>query len=103
MQKRHMLIVALVIALSAFAGPVLAIAAAAPVPGNVVLVVVPSGPVDRDALVRAAGGTPIGPSQAPLGGLAASDAPDLAERLYKQGAWLVLDAARLARICGLEP
>jgi hypothetical protein len=44
----------------------------------------------------------VGPSQAALAGFASSRAPDFPRRLRDAGAWLVLDGARIARICGFE-
>jgi hypothetical protein len=100
-QGRHVLSVALALAVTAMSGPVLAVAGAAP-SGTLVLVVSAPGPGARDALIRSAGGRPVGPSQAALAGFATSRAPDFPRRLRDAGAWLVLDGARIARICGFE-
>lgn len=102
MERRHRFVLALFIALSALAGPLLAVAGTAPSAGGVVLVVGPAGSAARDAIVRLAGGTPVGPAQAPLAGFATSDASGFVDRLHDAGAWLVLDGDRLARICGLQ-
>ena len=57
---------------------------------------------DGVALVRLAGGAPVGPTVAPMGILAyAPDAPDFDTRLREAGALAVMDGSVLARICGL--
>ncbi|WP_116087551.1 hypothetical protein [Tropicimonas sp. IMCC34011] len=82
------------------AAPVLA-AAGRPVEGaRTLLVVGPShGLTD---ILRRAGGRPIGPTQAPMALLAVAEThPEtFAERLKTEGAWLVVDGAIAARICG---
>lgn len=86
----------------AVAGPFLPLlAAAAPDPGAVLLVVVPPWK-DALAVVEAAGGRLIGPEQSWLGAFAASEAADFAARLRHAGAWTSLDGAVLAALCGLD-
>lgn len=54
------------------------------------------------ALIQAAGGTPIGPSTAPFAAFAKPNAPDFDQQVRLGGAWGVLDGVRLARICGVS-
>ena len=82
-------------------GPLLALASARPGPASLLLVVVPPAGPDAVAVIRAAGGVPVGPRQAPLAAFAAAPAPHFAERLRSQGAWMVLDGDRLAALCGV--
>ena len=58
---------------------------------------------DAEAVVAAAGGRPVGPWGASLAILATPDpaVEDFAGRLRTAGAWLVIDATRLAAICGV--
>lgn len=87
------------------AAPAAALLAARPSPGagGPLLVVAPPWR-DPAVLLAEAGGRPIGPSAAPLGLLAADDAPDhprsFAARLQAAGALFALDAGALARLCG---
>jgi len=54
-------------------------------------------------ILRRAGGRPIGPTRAPFALLAvANDHPeDFPDRLKTEGAWLVLDGAIAAQLCGV--
>ncbi|MBL3564048.1 hypothetical protein JMM59_03330 [Rhodovulum sulfidophilum] len=54
-------------------------------------------------ILRRAGGRPIGPTRAPFALLAiADDHPeDFPDRLKTEGAWLVLDGAIAAQLCGV--
>jgi hypothetical protein len=86
--------------LAALAGPVLAVTAAPPAPGRPVLVVVAPWS-DGAAIVRAAGGRPVGPSVARLGLLATSDRRDFTVALRRAGALAVTDGATIATLCGV--
>lgn len=55
-----------------------------------------------EANVAQAGGQIIGPETAAFGVFAASDHPQFSEKLRARGAWLVINSARLAAICGIE-
>ena len=58
---------------------------------------------DGVALVRTAGGQPVGPVTGRFGLLAYADEMDAFDsRLLAAGAWLVLDGAVMARICGID-
>ncbi len=91
---------AAMIAGSLLAGPVLALVSAPPAGDGIVLVLAPPW-ADRGTIIEASGGAPVGLADAPLGTLAASPAPDFAEKLRARGAWLVIDGRPLAAICGI--
>lgn len=62
------------------------------------------GPVNGlPDILRRAGGRPIGPTRAPLAMLAVAEShpESFSERLRNEGAWLVLDGAIAAQICGV--
>lgn len=84
-----------------FAGPLLALAASKPVPGEVVLVIGP-GVTERHVMIAAAGGRLLGPAEARFGVLALSEKDDFAASLMAQGAWFVVDGRRVAFLCGVE-
>ncbi len=88
-------------ALVAFSGPLLALAAADPVPGEIMLVIGPSASV-QPAVITAAGGHLIGPELARFGALAQSDLAEFSHVLVEQGAWFVVDGRRIAAFCGVE-
>lgn len=90
-----------VVAAACCVGPVLAFANAQPVPGDIMLVVVPPW---RDSLhiVADSNGRPIGPMTSAFGTLALSDDPDFADYLRSNGAWFVVDGKSIASICGIE-
>ncbi|NDK36585.1 hypothetical protein [Rhodovulum sulfidophilum] len=54
-------------------------------------------------ILRRAGGRPIGPTRAPFALLAVADdhPEDFPDRLKTEGAWLVLDGAIAAQLCGV--
>ncbi|MBL3560308.1 hypothetical protein [Rhodovulum sulfidophilum] len=54
-------------------------------------------------ILRRAGGRPIGPTRAPFALLAVADdhPEDFPDRLKAEGAWLVLDGAIAAQLCGV--
>jgi hypothetical protein len=85
--------------IAALAGPLAALGAAAPRPDAPVLAIAPPW-IDVDAVVARAGGRPIGPVGAPLATLAQGEGAHFAERLRDAGAWMVVDGAALARLCG---
>lgn len=87
--------------LAILGGPIGAIAAAPPRPDAPILVVVAPW-TDLGALVAAAGGVLIGPRIAPLGSLTSATHPDYITALGDQGAWLILDGALLANLCGVN-
>lgn len=84
------------------AGPAATLAAAPlPVEGPV-LVVGPLG-ADRDAMIRQAGGRPLGAIDALLGELAmvvTGDVATFAGALRAAGAWAVLDGRAILALCG---
>ncbi|MBE3639377.1 hypothetical protein [Mangrovicoccus algicola] len=84
------------------APPILAMAMAMPQSGRPVLVISGLAGADRHRLVAESGGYPLGPRHPPLAILAASQDPAFARRLRAAGAWLVLDAGRLAALCGVR-
>ena len=94
------LLVAVVFAGVALGGPVLAVASQAARPGQPVLVVSAPWGEDRAALIARAGGRPVGPADSWLAGQAVGTGPDFADNLRAGGAWLVLDATAIARLCG---
>lgn len=89
----------LMILLAALSGPAAALSAARPVGDGPYLVVIPPWRAP-EAVIRHAGGWPIGPTDAPLATLATGDGPDFLARLRSAGAWLVLDQAKMSWICG---
>jgi hypothetical protein len=103
MRSTRIILRAAMLGLVALSGPALALAGAGPPRGGLVLVVSIPGAAARDGLIRAAGGVPAGPVQTALAGFAAGPGPDFPGRLREAGAWFVLDGARIARICGLDP
>jgi len=85
------------------AAPAIALGSAAPDADAGLLLVIGA---DAAELARSAGGSPIGPWQAPFGTLAAAPpehAAGFAQRLSDAGAWIVLDGAAAAAICGARP
>jgi hypothetical protein len=58
--------------------------------------------VDPAAVAEAAGGRPIGPTQAPLATLAIFENEGFRARLRAAGAWFALDGAAVARWCGVD-
>lgn len=94
-----LLCAALVIAVLAIVA--LPIAAHPPVRGSPVLVVAPPWSAGAEALVRKAGGQPLGPITAPFAVLA--DFPDTipVDGLRQLGVWAVSDGRALAAICGV--
>ena len=84
-----------------FAGPLLALAASKPVPGEAVLVIGP-GTAARAEMIEAAGGRVRGPEDARFGALALSDNDDFAAALLERGAWFVVDGRRVAFLCGVD-
>jgi hypothetical protein len=96
------LILAASLAAAIGAGPALALAMSRADGGGVLLVVSAPDAGAREALIRRAGGRPVGPAQARLAGFATSERAGFADRLRAAGAWLVLDAGRLASLCGGE-
>lgn len=84
-----------------FAGPLLALAASKPVPGEAVLVISP-GAAERHIMIAAAGGRVLGPAEARFGVLALSEEDDFVASLLAHGAWFVVDGRRVAFLCGVE-
>ncbi|TMV83711.1 hypothetical protein FGG78_22415 [Thioclava sp. BHET1] len=56
--------------------------------------------MDAEHVLRQAETRPVGPMRAPIGLFAMGSGPDLSARLYRAGAWAVLDGRRLAALCG---
>ena len=84
-----------------FAAPVLALTGR-PIETATTLLVV--GPMNGlPDILRRAGGRPIGPTRAPIAMLAVADKhPEgFPKRLKTEGAWLVLDGATIAQLCGV--
>lgn len=79
-------------------GPAAVLAAAAPVSGAPMLVLL-SPRADADALLARAGARQIAPVRAPFAVLATSDRPDAAAALLAAGAWAVRDAGPLSALC----
>ncbi len=84
-----------------FAGPLLALASARPVPGEVMLAIGPRA-VLQHAAVPAAGGHLVGPELARFGAFVQSDQAGFAAALKKHGAWFVVDGRRIAAFCGVD-
>lgn len=96
------ILIAAPMALVGFAGPLIALGTATPQADADLLLIVASDPA---SVARQAGGRPIGPWQAPIGALVAAgseDAAGFAARLSAAGAWIVLDGAAVAAICGVK-
>ena len=74
----------------------------APAPGAPVLVVAPPWGGGAAEVVRRAGGREISPARAPFAVLAVLDGADAARAMRSAGAWFVLDAARVARLCDAQ-
>lgn len=82
--------------------PVLALIGAPPPTGDGPRLVLFPPWTDGWAVVRAAGGAPVGPQSAPLGILAyAADNVGFDQRLQDAGAWAVIDGRAIARLCGV--
>lgn len=87
--------------IASLAGPVLAVTAAPPTPERPVLVLVAPWQ-DGLAIVRAAGGRPVGPTIARLGLLATSERLDFPGALRRAGALAVADGDAIATLCGVQ-
>lgn len=85
--------------IAALAGPIAALGASTPRANEPVLAIAPPW-VDVAGVVDRAGGRAIGPWRAPLATLAQGHGAQFADRLRAAGAWIVIDGAALARICG---
>lgn len=83
------------------AGPLLALATSKPVPGEIMLVIGPD-PSAQYAMVKEAGGRPLGPEIARFGLLVISENEDFATSLMQEGAWFVVDGRQMALLCGVE-
>ncbi|MCC1493706.1 hypothetical protein [Cognatishimia sp. F0-27] len=93
---------AILIGLTLCAPPILGLAGMSPPTGAPRLVLFPPWE-DGAALVEKAGGSPVGPEQAPMGILAfAADGAAFDRRLREIGAWAIVDGTVLARLCGLQ-
>lgn len=83
--------------------PLMLVLDSPPRPGRPVLVIVPPWR-DPEQVLIAAGGWPGAPVRAPLAALASApegiDPGRFAARLRGQGAAVVIDAGRLANLCG---
>jgi hypothetical protein len=89
------------VALALCAPPLLGLAGATPSDDGPRLVLFPPWH-DGAALVSQAGGSPVGPLEAPMGLLAfAADTAAFDRRVRKAGAWAILDGTALARLCGI--
>ncbi|SDY26771.1 hypothetical protein [Citreimonas salinaria] len=67
-----------------------------------VLVIAPPWGAGAAAIVAAAGGTALGPIEAPFATLARFEETVPVERMRALGAWSVRDGAALANICGVN-
>ena len=83
------------------AGPVLAVTAAPHRPGGPVVVIIAPWQ-DGPAIVRAAGGRPVGPTVAHLGLLATSETLDFPRALRRAGAIAVAEGETIANLCGVQ-
>lgn len=83
------------------AGPLLALATAKPVPGEIMLAIGPVG-VLQQTVVPAAGGRVVGPELARFGALVHAEHAEFAPALLEHGAWFVVDGRRIAEFCGVE-
>lgn len=70
--------------------------------GEPLLVIAPPWGQGAAALVKAAGGTLLGPVDAPFAVLARFDTVEAAVRLLDNGAWAVRDGRIVASICGVK-
>lgn len=89
------------LAVALLASLALPLAGHPPVPGAPVLVIAPLWSGGAEALVRQAGGQPLGPVTAPFAVLAGFPGRIPMERLRRLGAWAVSDGRVLASICGV--
>jgi len=82
-------------------GPFALIWASPPVEGKpIVVLTVPWGPPASDVILRAQGQF-LSPEATVLAAWSVLHKQTYADELKKNGAWLVLDATRLAKICGV--
>lgn len=83
------------------AAPVLALTGRPIQTATTVLVIGPMNGLPD--ILRRAGGRPIGPTRAPIALLAVAEThpENFPERLRTEGAWLVLDGAIAAQLCGV--
>jgi hypothetical protein len=88
-----------ILVMAALTGPILALSAARPVPGELVLVIAPPW-IDRVEAISQSGGQVIGPITPFFQTFALSDQPSFDTILKENGAWFVLDGRRLALLCG---
>jgi hypothetical protein len=93
---------ALLIAFSLCAPPLLALAVS-PVADNAPRLVIFPPWKDGLAMVRMSGGNPVGPVEAPMGVLAfAADAAAFDLNIRAAGAWAIIDGQAFARLCGAK-
>ncbi|MCV3271768.1 hypothetical protein [Roseobacter sinensis] len=88
-------------AFAALAGPVLALASAKPVPGEIMLAIGPAA-VLHEAVALSHSGRVLGPELARFGVLVQSDQTNFAPVLLENGDWFVVDGRRIAAICGVD-
>lgn len=81
------------------AGPVLAVANATPVAGGIVLVISPPW-IKSEDVIASSDGRALGPVSGRLSMLAVSQNPSFFSNLKSNGAWFVVDASRIAQLCG---
>ncbi len=81
------------------AGPILTIASRSPVAGGVVMVVAPPWTEGED-IIASSNGRILGPATSRFATLAVSEDPAFLSRLKSNGAWIVLDANKIAELCG---
>jgi hypothetical protein len=92
---------ACVISAALCTGPVLALANAKPVPGEVTLVLASPG-AEISELVAESGGRLVGPVTGFIGALAISTDPTFHSELKSNGAWFVFNGKQLAQLCGVS-
>lgn len=87
-------------ALTVMCSPVLALLAdGPPQPGSVALVIsAPWGPHSGGIAARA-GLQEVSPEQAPMGAFVMLKNSSSVDRLYSQGAWLVIDGRKVLELC----
>jgi hypothetical protein len=81
-------------------GPLVGMAGLPAADHGLILAIIPPWE-DSAAIIRAAGGTVVGPTTAPFAAFAFSDQAGFADALRDNGAVLAFDAQRFAAFCGV--
>ncbi|GFE49738.1 hypothetical protein So717_14910 [Roseobacter cerasinus] len=96
----RVIVVTVSILLASLAGPLLALATAEPVEGEIMLVIGPSASLQPE-VIEASGARLVGPQVAPFGALVQPAEATRPDALLHSGAWLVVDGRYLAILCGV--